>query len=325
MTTRFPNLPAKVLDAALEATIVPSFTKIGPAVRRRLFDWQPLRETNGRRVVITGANSGLGYAGATLLAEAGCEVTIVARSEDRGRRAVEEISAKTGAQVSLELADLSSLESVEALASRLLATGTPIDVLIHNAGALLDERQESVDGYEVTLATHVIGPFKLTEMLRPLLAAGNDPRIVTMASGGLYSQGISLSDLETKNDYTGTKAYARAKRAQLVLNEKWATELSDEGISVYTMHPGWADTPGVSSALPGFGKLLGPLLRSPEDGADTLAWLATEPSSELGNGGFWLDRAERPEHRLPTTKSADQKADALWGRISTMAGVTPSD
>lgn len=288
-------------------------------MRRRLFDWEPIGDASGRRVVITGANSGLGYAGALLLAGAGAEVTIVARSEERGAAAVEEIAQKTGGLVELEIGDLSSFASVDALAGRLLAKGTPIDVLIHNAGALHNDRQESVDGHELTLATHVLGPFRLTSMLRPLLAEGADTRIITMASGGLYSQGISLSDLQNTKEYTGTKAYARAKRAQLVLNEQWMTELAGEGIKVYTMHPGWAATPGVADSLPGFGKLMGPLLRSPEDGAETLAWLAIEPSSALGNGGFWLDRARRPEHRLPTTKSADQKADALWREISRLA------
>jgi len=271
--------------------------------------------------VITGANSGLGFAGAMLLARAQANITIVARNESRGQAAVDEIKDATGASVALEIGDLSSLASVDALAERLLEAGDPIDTLVHNAGALHNERQQSIDGIELTLATHVVGPFRLTSLLRPLLAAGDDPRIITMASGGLYGQGISMSDLQTTKDYTGTRAYARAKRAQLLLNDLWATELSGDDISVYTMHPGWADTPGVADALPGFGKLLGPLLRSAEEGADTLAWLATEPTSELGNGGFWLDRRRRPEHRLPTTKSADQKADALWKEIARLAGV----
>jgi len=316
-----PSLPVRALDNVLEATIVPSFTKVGPAVRRRLFDWSPIALSPQRRIVITGANSGLGFAGAMLLARAQANITIVARNESRGQAAVDEIKDATGASVALEIGDLSSLASVDALAERLLEAGDPIDTLVHNAGALHNERQQSIDGIELTLATHVVGPFRLTSLLRPLLAAGDDPRIITMASGGLYGQGISMSDLQTTKDYTGTRAYARAKRAQLLLNDLWATELSGDDISVYTMHPGWADTPGVADALPGFGKLLGPLLRSAEEGADTLAWLATEPTSELGNGGFWLDRRRRPEHRLPTTKSADQKADALWKEIARLAGV----
>ncbi len=316
-------LPPQLLDTILETTIAPSFTKIGPAVRGRIFDWQPIRDVPGRRVVITGANSGLGFAGAQLLTRVGARVTVVARNEERGSKAVEMLNQMAGADVNLEIADLSSLESVGDFATKMLAKGEAIDVLVHNAGALHNPRQESVDGIELTLATHVVGPFKLTEMLRPLLREGDDPRIVTMASGGLYGQGISLSDLQTTKDYTGTKAYARAKRAQLLLSSAWDDILVPEGIQSYVMHPGWVDTAGVADALPGFGKLMGPLLRSPEQGADTMAWLATEPTSELGSSGFWLDRERRPEHRIPSTKSADQKTDALWKEIAQLAGVTP--
>ena len=316
--------PRKLVDIALEATIAPSFTKIGPAVRGRLFDWEPIRHVPGRRVVITGANSGIGFAGARLLAIAGASVTVVARNVERGTKAVEELNQIAGADVTLEIADLSSLESVEDFANRLLDAGEPIDTLVHNAGALHNPCQESVDGNELTLATHVIGPFKLTEMLRPLLRIGDDPRVVTMASGGLYGQGVSMSDLQTTREYSGTKAYARAKRAQLLLSSKWDEILIPEGIESYVMHPGWVDTAGVADALPGFGKLVGPLLRSPEEGADTLAWLSTQPTAELGSSGFWLDRARRPEHRIPNTKSADRKTDALWQEISELAGVMPS-
>lgn len=313
--------PRDVLDSALEIAIVPSFTKIGFEARRRLFDWKPIRPVPDRRVIITGANSGLGFAGAKLLANASAKVTIVARNAERGERAAEQISSESGAHVSLELADLSSLESVRALSDRLIAAGDPIDTLVHNAGALHNTRQESVDGNELTLATHVIGPFLMTTLLRELLAAGDDPRIITMASGGLYGQGVALSDLQTNQDYNGTKAYARAKRAQLLLNERWSEVLEEDGVSVYTMHPGWAATAGVSDALPGFERLLRPLLRTPEQGADTLAWLATEPTAQLGNGGFWLDRATRPAHRLRTTKSSDDKIEPIWREITRLAGV----
>lgn len=324
MIQTMSTLSAKVIDTVLETAIFPSFTRIGPAARSRLFDWKPIREVPGRRIVITGANSGLGFAGAKLLRAVDARVTVVARNEERGARAVDELNSTPGVEADLQIADLSSLESVEAFANRLLDAGEPIDTLVHNAGALHNPREESVDGFELTLATHVIGPFKLTEMLRPLLRAGDDPRIITMSSGGMYGQGISLSDIQTTKDYAGAKAYARAKRAQLLLSKAWQPILTAEGIESYVMHPGWADTAGVADAIPGFGKLIGPLLRTPEEGADTLAWLATEPTIELGSGGFWLDRARRPEHRIPPTKSADQKIDALWEKISELAGVTPA-
>jgi len=315
--------PKHVIDSTLEFTVVPSFTKIGPALRSRLFNWEPIRDATGRHIVITGANSGIGFAAANQLAAAGAEVTIVARNPERGEAAVKAITAATGAQVTLLLGDLSSLRSVRQACNTLLNSARPIDALLHNAGALHNVRHESVDGNELTIATHVIGPFLMTHLLRPLLAAGDDPRIVTMASGGLYGQGISLSDLQTTRKYTGTLAYARAKRAQLLLNELWTRELDDDGVNVYTMHPGWVATPGVSEALPGFNRVIGPLLRTPDQGADTLAWLATEPTAGLGRDGLWLDRAKRPRHRLRATRSADAKAMELWERISELAGVQP--
>lgn len=313
--------PQNVLDSALELAIVPSFTKIGFEVRQRLFNWEPIRSVPNRRIIITGANSGLGFAGAKQLVEASAKVTVVARNAERGQRAVEELSSISGANVSLKLADLSSLESVRALADRLIAAGEPIDTLVHNAGALHNPREESVDGNELTLATHVIGPFLLTTLLRDLLAAGDDPRIITMSSGGLYGHGISLPDLQSTDDYSGAKAYSRAKRAQLLLNEKWSEVLEPDGVRVYTMHPGWAATAALSDSLPGFERLVRPLLRTPDQGADTLAWLASEPTAELGNGGFWLDRATRPTHRLRATKSADDKIEPLWREIARLAGV----
>jgi len=314
--------PKEIIDSALEFAVIPSFTKIGPAVRRKLFSWEPIRPATNRRIIITGANSGIGFAAATQLAAVGADVTIVARNRERGEAAVEKIDAEIGASVSLLIGDLSSLDSVRSLSAELLADARPIDALLHNAGALHNTRQESVDGYELTLATHVIGPFLMTHLLRPLLAEGDDARIVTMTSGGLYGQGISLTDLQTTRNYSGTLAYARAKRAQLLLNERWTQELDDDQIAVYTMHPGWVATPGVSEALPGFDRLLGPLLRDPDDGAETLSWLATEPTTELGRDGLWLDRDRRPRHRLPATRSADAKANKLWDRIGELAGLT---
>lgn len=314
--------PQQIIDSLLELAVVPSFTKIGPALRRRLFDWEPLRQVPGRRIIITGANSGIGFAAVKQLSALGANVTIVARSKERGEKAVAEINSASSSKASLLIGDLSSLESVRLLSAEILDIGEPIDALLHNAGALHNERQESVDGNELTLATHVIGPFLMTHLLRPLIATGDDPRIVSMSSGGMYGQGISLSDIQTTRDYTGTLSYARAKRAQLLLNERWAEELADDQVGVYTMHPGWVATPGVSEALPGFDRLMGPLLRSPSDGAETLSWLATEPTAELGQAGFWLDRATRPRHRIPATRSADDKACELWTRISELAGVS---
>jgi NAD(P)-dependent dehydrogenase (short-subunit alcohol dehydrogenase family) len=110
-------------------------------------------------------------------------------------------------------------------------------------------------------------------------------------------------------------AYARAKRAQVTLAELWAERLAPAGVAVHAMHPGWADTPGVERSLPTFRKVLGPLLRTAAEGADTLVWLAVDPAAVAGpSGRFWLDRRPRPVHRLAATRRADTPAERarLW-------------
>lgn len=321
----------RFIDAALELLVVPSFTRIGYHLRRRIFDWgEP--NVAGTRVVITGANSGLGFAAAKRLSMLGADVTIVARSPERGQAALEQLvtaanGEPAGGRVTLRIADLSSIESVTELASRLEAHGQPIDVLIHNAGSLHSERMVSGDGIELTLATHVVGPFLLTHLLTDLLRRGNDARVITMASGGLYTQAIDLTDLQSEQDYTGAVAYARAKRAQLILNALWAQRLAKHGINVHTIHPGWVDTAGIKDALPGFSSLMRPMLRTPAEGADTMVWLASQQMSSATPGRFWHDRRERPEHRIPRTRpktpqDADLTAGALWGEISRLAGLS---
>jgi NAD(P)-dependent dehydrogenase (short-subunit alcohol dehydrogenase family) len=133
----------------------------------------------------------------------------------------------------------------------------------------------------------------------------------------MYTQRFDLATLEMgPDDYNGTVAYARAKRAQLVLLHEWVRRMDTSGIIFHAMHPGWADTPGIREGLPGFAKVMGRWLRTPEQGADTIVWLAAAPEAVESTGGFWLDRRSRWEHRVPWTRlSTDGFADAgaaLW-------------
>lgn len=123
----------------------------------------------------------------------------------------------------------------------------------------------------------------------------------------MYSEPLSVSQLEmTPGDYDGVKAYARAKRAQVTLTELYAERLRADGVMVHAMHPGWADTPGVARSLPVFRRVVGPLLRTPAEGADTLVWLASSHDPVLNESGrFWHDRRPRPLHRFAHTRRSD--------------------
>ncbi len=327
MTSKDVN---RLVDSALDASVVLGFSRIGIAVRRRLDSptWDDdLPSLEGRVALVTGASSGLGQAAATGLARLGATVWILARDPDKAARAVEEIREASGHDdVHLVIADLTDLDSVRTAATELAAQVEQLDVLVHNAGMLAAERTETVDGNEATLQVHVVAPFLLTSLLRPQLAAARG-RVITVASGGLYTQPLVIDDLQNDQDYRGSVAYARAKRAQVLLTEEWARRFAPDGISAHVMHPGWADTPGVAASLPGFHRITGPLLRSPAEGADTIVWLAAAPAEQVATGRFWCDRRPRPTHRVPWTRRGDQYRGELWDMLVALAGVedpTPS-
>ena len=306
------------LDAAIEAPIFTSFTRIGYDARRRLEGWTSLDSYDlaGRVVVLTGATSGLGLAAARQLAVCGATIVLVGRSAQKNQAVVDRLIAETGNHaLSQVAADMGNYDQVRALAAAVLARHDRLDVLIHNAGALSAERTEAPDGTEATVASQVVGPFLLTSLLLDRLAASAPSRVLTMSSGGMYSAGLTVDQLQmTADDYKGSVQYARAKRAQVTLNEMMAERFGDRGIHFHSLHPGWADTPGVEEALPTFRKIVGPLLRTAEQGADTLVWLAADDAALHSNGKFCHDRRTRSIHKLPTTRSTDtpQRRAELW-------------
>ncbi len=318
-----------IADGVIEAPIVTSFTRIGYEARKRLAGWTPLDDYDmtGKVVVLTGATSGLGYAAARQLAACGATLVLVGRSAERNQRVVTELIEATGnTSISQVPADMGDLDQVGELAERVLADLDRLDVLIHNAGALTPERQMAPGGTEATVASQVVGPFLLTTLLLERLACSAPSRVITMSSGGMYAARLTVSQLEMSPEkYNGTEQYARAKRAQVTLNEMWAERFGELGIRFHSMHPGWADTPGVDASLPTFSKLMGPLLRTPEQGADTLVWLAADDRPLASNGSFWLDRRTRSIHKLPTTKRSDtvERRGQLWEWVAESAGTRP--
>lgn len=315
-----------VVDGGLEASVVGSYSRLGPAVRRRLWGWEPLEahRLDGRVAVVTGATSGLGRAAAERLGALGASLVLVVRDLERGSRAAAEIERATGSIVAVVRADMGDLESVRD-AAREVTRVPSIDILIHNAGGLGAERRVTGQGIEQTMATHVVGPFLLTHLCMPRLVAAAPSRVIVVTSGGMYTQGLDEREpLTVPSPYEGAATYARAKRAQVSLVEACAERMRRQGIHLMAMHPGWADTPGVKKSLPRFRRVMRPLLRSADEGADTMVWLASAPLRDIGSGTLWLDRRRRGLHRLPATARSDTAAARrrLLEECRRLAGVT---
>ena len=304
------------IDTVLDRTIAFGYGSTGLLIRRHLAGWpaDPPR-MDGAVVLVTGAASGLGLAASKGFARLGARVWALARDQRRADGAVAEIQREIpGADARGAACDVSSLSGVRSFARRFAEDETRLDVLVNNAGVMPDRRERSADGHELMFATHVLGPFALTSLLRELLERAAPSVVINVSSGGMYGQSLPGDDLQSdRTAYGPKKLYARTKREQVVITELWAQRLEGSGVVVHAMHPGWVDTKGVRESLPVFGALTRPIVRTPEQGADTIVWLGAAPEALRSTGKFWHDRRQRPTH-YPLGGSEDRAYDRqeLW-------------
>lgn len=320
-----------LLDRLLDRAIAPGYSAVGYALRRPFWhggDAQPDALT-GNHVLVTGASGGIGAAIALGLARRGADVHLLARSEESAaaarRRIVDTLSAGAGSSARLHAhaCDVSDLAEVKRFGGQLLdqLPAAGLHAIVHNAGVMPEQRKLSAQGHELTLATHVLGPLLMTELLRPALRRDGDARVVLMSSGGMYTTPLVLDDIEYESgEYRGATAYARTKRMQVelapLLARRWSADTA-----VYAMHPGWVDTPGINQSLPRFVRLTRPLLRTPEAGADTAIFLtATEPAPP--SGSFWHDRTQRPFSYFGLNASTTEQRQRLLSRLEELLALS---
>ena len=315
-TSTLARTAAAVADKAMDVLVVPGYSRIGARLRRHWWPADAAPFDRPRHVVVTGAGSGLGEATALGLARLGATVHLIGRNAERLAAAADRIREQVpAATLVVHPADLSELDAVRELVRTLQAALPPtgLHALVHSAGVLPPKRRVTPQGHELTLATHLLGPLLLTAGLLPQLRADGDSRVIFVSSGGMYTSPL-VADLEyAEGAYKGATAYARTKRMQVVL----AAELAGAADrptdpAVHSMHPGWAATPGITDSLPGFSKLTKPILRSADEGADTIVWLAASAGTGRGTEGFWHDRKIRSTHYLPWQRDDPDLVEHLW-------------
>jgi NAD(P)-dependent dehydrogenase (short-subunit alcohol dehydrogenase family) len=267
-----------------------------------------------KTIVITGGTNGIGLAAAEALAARGENVVIVGRNDTRVRIAAAQIraAAKKEATVEALIADLSSQAGVRKLAQEILDRYPALDVLVNNAGAMYTSRQLSPDGIELTWAVNHLAPFLLTTLLLDRLKATPGARIVTTASDAHIGAHIPFDDLNAERSYGGFRRYKESKLANILFTGELARRLEGTGTAAYCFHPGLVAT--------GFARNNGVLLglamrlvmmgaRTPEQGAQTLVWLATAPGNDLASGAYYVDM----KRGAPSPEAEDMgAAKRLW-------------
>jgi len=313
---------SSLVDYLADHAILPGmlmFSRYGYDFSKKFWT-EPGATLYGKKVVLTGGTSGIGKVTAFKLAEKKAFLTIVARNREKAEQVQLEIVKKTGnPHVDFMIADLSLMHDIKHVAEKLKTAKKSIDILINNAGALFNERKETSEGLEQTFATDLLGVFYLTMLLKDALAKSSGARIINVSSGGMYTQKMDVDDLQNRRgSYNGAKAYARAKRGVVILTQIWAEQFRKFGITVNSMHPGWVDTPGIETSLPEFHQQVNTILRTPEQGADTIVWLAVSKKAGQRTGLFWLDRRPHETIILPGTGESMAERHSLWEKLNAL-------
>ncbi|XP_048397192.2 dehydrogenase/reductase SDR family member 12 isoform X1 [Stegostoma tigrinum] len=298
------------------------YTKSGYEAAAQQFSLKDLDvDVSGRCFLITGANSGIGKATALEIAKRGGVIHLVCRNKERAEEAKAEIVKEANnEEVFVHILDMSRPKMIWEFADAFQQSNDKLNVLINNAGCMVNQRELTADQLETNFATNTLGPYILTTALIPVLEKCEDARVITVSSGGMLVQKLNVDDLQfEKGRFDGTMAYAQNKRQQVVMTEQWAKMYKN--IHFSSMHPGWADTEAVRSSMPDFHTKMKNRLRTPSQGADTLVWLAiSNVAAQQPSGLYFQDRKPVSTHLLlAQTRATAAEEEKLMNSLAEIA------
>jgi NAD(P)-dependent dehydrogenase (short-subunit alcohol dehydrogenase family) len=279
----------------------------------------------GRTVVITGGTNGIGYEAARALSAAGANVVLVSRNAEKTAAAADLLGVLTGVPAHAAVADFSDLGQVREVAADLLSRFGHIDVLMNNAGAIYPAKQLTQDGFEMTWQVNYLAPFLLTNLLKPALIGAPHPRVICVSSDAHQAawRGLRFDDLNGERSWSSFGAYAAAKLADIMFAAELARRWAPLGITSNSVHPGIVRT--------GFGRsgdwnerglwtLTNRWALTPEEGADTLVYLASSPEVEGISGEYFYRRAPKRPNGPARDVEAQQR---LWRETALTLGMEP--
>jgi NAD(P)-dependent dehydrogenase (short-subunit alcohol dehydrogenase family) len=275
------------------------------------------RDLDGRTIIVTGGNSGIGKEAAAELAAVGAQVVIAARNRAKGEAALVEIKERTGSdRVELADLDLASMASIRAFADAFLASHDRLDVLLNNAGLTLRRRSETLDGFETTFGVNHLGHFLLTSLLRDRLVASAPSRVVNVSSDAhrYARRGLDFDDLMSTKRYRPWITYARSKLANILFTRELARRLDGTGVTANCLHPGFVASnfarEGDTGALGNVAMILGrPFAVSVATGAQTSVFLASSPNVDGVTGQYF---AKSTLAKPSAAANDDEAARRLW-------------
>ncbi|HWW29770.1 MAG TPA: SDR family oxidoreductase [Steroidobacteraceae bacterium] len=276
----------------------------------------------GKVVVVTGATSGIGEVAARRLAGMGARIVLVARDKARGEAALAGLrSGGAGNSHSIHYGDLSRISEMKRVAQEISAAQPRIDVLINNAGAMFGSRQLTEDNLERTFAINHMAYFVLTQGLRERLLASAPARIVNTASAAHQGAKLDFDDLQAAHGFSPMRAYGRSKLCNILFTRELARRLSGKGVTANCLHPGFVATrfgDGSGGILSGVVRVAKLFAISPQQGAQTIVYLASAPEVANVSGGYYYKCLPAQ----PTTEARnDEDAKRLWMESATIAAI----